>query len=176
MITTVSQLKNELADREAIRDCLFRYARAIDRLDEDLLRSAYWPDAIDTHLAFSGTVEEFIAWAFPMMRAMDRNLHIIGNILIRLDGSKAAVETYFYGIQRAGISGVMRDTVAAGRYLDRFERRGEEWRVAERLVMTDWFREYPDSADWSGGPFGMPQAARGAPWPQDQSYTWLKLG
>jgi hypothetical protein len=47
MITTVSQLRNVLADREAIRDCLFRYARAIGRLDEDLLRSAYWPVAVD---------------------------------------------------------------------------------------------------------------------------------
>ena len=92
MIRTVSQIRDELADREAIRDCLFRYARAVDRLDENLLRTAYWPDAIDTHLEFSGNVEEFIAWAFPKMRAMDQTLHIIGNILIRLDGTTAAVE------------------------------------------------------------------------------------
>ena len=109
MIRTVSQIRDELADREAIRDCLFRYARAVDRLDENLLRTAYWPDAIDTHLEFSGNVEEFIAWAFPKMRAMDQTLHIIGNILIRLDGTTAAVESYFYGIHRVEIAGVMRE-------------------------------------------------------------------
>src|SRR5262249_19382228 len=143
-------------DREAIRDCLYRYSRAIDRLDEELMRSAYWPDAIDTHLEFVGNVEELIAWAFPKMRAMDQNIHIIGNILMRVEGKTARVESYFYGIQRVEIAGIMRDIVASGRYLDHFERRGEEWRIAKRLVMTDWFREFPDSADWSNGPFGMP--------------------
>ncbi len=175
MTPTVAQLSNELADREAIRDCLCRYARAIDRLDADLLRSAYWPDAIDTHLMFTGTIEEFIAWAFPMMRTMDRNVHMLGNILIRMDGAKAEVESYFYGIQRAANAGVVRDTLAAGRYLDRFERRGSEWRIAARLVMTDWFREYPDSADWTAGPFGVVNADRGALAPEDKSYTWLGL-
>ena len=175
MTTTVSQLQSELADREAIRECLFRYARGVDRLDEDLLRTAYWPDAVDNHLMFKGSIDEFITWAFPLMRAMDRNQHIIGNILITLDGSKAAVESYFYGIQRVKVSGVARDTVASGRYLDRFERRRDEWRIAERIVVTDWFREYADSADWTNGPFGVADAARGAPFPEDQSYAWLGL-
>jgi hypothetical protein len=175
MTITVSQLQSELADREAIRDCLFRYARGVDRLDADLLRTAYWPDAFDNHLMFKGNVEEFIAWGFPLMRAMDRNQHIIGNILIRLDGATAAVESYFYGIQRGKVAGVMRDTVASGRYLDRFERRQGEWRIKERIVITDWFREYPDSADWSAGPFGMADAPTGALHPEDASYTWLGL-
>jgi len=169
----VSQLQEELADREAIRDCLYRYARGIDRLDEDLLRSAYWPEAIDSHLSFTGTVEELIAWAFPLMRQMDQNIHLIGNILIELHGLEAEVESYFYGIQRAAIEGSMRDMIAAGRYLDRFERRGEEWRIANRMVMTDWFREYPDSADWTRGPFGMGDVPRGALKPDDKSYSWL---
>jgi len=41
MTVTVSQFREELADREAIRDCLFRYSRRIDRCDEDMLCSAY---------------------------------------------------------------------------------------------------------------------------------------
>jgi hypothetical protein len=171
MTLSVSQLKNELADREAIRDCLYRYARGIDRLDEDMMRSAYWPDAIDSHLSFTGTVQELITWGFPLMRAMDQNVHIIANVMIRLNGAKADVEAYFYGIQRAKLDGVMRDTLAAGRYLDKFERRGDEWRIANRIVMTDWFRPYPDSADWTNGPFGMGDVPRGKLKPDDESYT-----
>ena len=34
-------------DREAITDCLYRYTRGIDRLDRDLVRSAYHDDAVD---------------------------------------------------------------------------------------------------------------------------------
>ena len=35
---TVSQFRDELADREAIRHCLLRYARGVDRIDEDCRR------------------------------------------------------------------------------------------------------------------------------------------
>src|SRR5438105_2984508 len=37
MARKVSEIALELADREAIRDCLLRYPRAIDRIDIDLL-------------------------------------------------------------------------------------------------------------------------------------------
>src|SRR5579862_3908887 len=56
MIRTVAQIKDELADREAIRDCLYRYCRGVDRCDMELLRSAYWPGAMDTHTGFKGTI------------------------------------------------------------------------------------------------------------------------
>lgn len=48
-----------LLDKEAIRDCLYRYCRGIDRADEAILRSAYWPDAHDRHGAYVGDVEGF---------------------------------------------------------------------------------------------------------------------
>ncbi|MBV8073469.1 MAG: nuclear transport factor 2 family protein [Acidobacteriaceae bacterium] len=173
MIRTVAQIRNELADREAIRDCVYRYARAVDRCDEDLLRTVYWPDAIDTHLDFSGTVEELIKWAIPKLRAID-NVHLITNVLIQLEGAKAAVESYYsyiaYG-SRLGRAG--RDSMMVGRYLDRFERRNDEWRIAARLVVIDGFREYSDSGDWSVGPFGMPDVPRGSVRPGDYSYGWL---
>ena len=34
-------------DRESIREATFRYARGVDRLDVELMKSAYWPDATD---------------------------------------------------------------------------------------------------------------------------------
>jgi hypothetical protein len=175
MIKTVTQLKDELADREAIRDCLYRYARAIDRSDADLLRTVYWPDATDAHLDFSGNVEELIKWVFPKLRGIT-HVHFMTNILIQLDGARAAVECYYYyGAFGVQIEGAARDSITGGRYLDRFERRSDEWRIAERLVITDWFREFPDSADWSVGPFGMPNIPRGGVHPDDQSYRWLGL-
>src|SRR5580692_7323689 len=72
MIRTVSQIKDELADREAIKDCLYRYSRGIDRCDMELLRSAYWPGAMDTHTGFKGTIEEFIAGQSRGCRAWSR--------------------------------------------------------------------------------------------------------
>ena len=61
-------------DREAIRDCLYRYSRGVDRCDEDMLRSVYWEDAIDDHCLFTGQREELIAWVMPLLRSMDPSL------------------------------------------------------------------------------------------------------
>ena len=58
----------EVLDREAIRDCLYRYCRGIDRCDEATLLSAYWPGAIDDHVFFKGPVEKFVKFALPFLR------------------------------------------------------------------------------------------------------------
>ena len=42
------------------------------------------------------------------------------------------------------------------------------------MVMTDWFREYPDSADWSAGLLGQ-RIDIGRRSPDDPSYTLLGL-
>ena len=175
MIRTVSQIREESADREAIRDCLYRYARAIDRCDMDLLKTAYWPGAIDRHSGFTGTIEEFAAWAEPKLRAMPHSVHMLGNILIRLDGDAARVETYFWSVNVLP-AGEVRDVIVCGRYLDRFARQNDEWRIAERLVVHDWFQENAETGDWSKGPFGWSDLKLGGQVPDDGSYAWLGLG
>lgn len=160
----------ELLDREQIRECIYRYARGVDRIDEELLRSAYWPDAMAHQLDFSGTRDEFVAWAIPSLRSMESSMHQVGNILIELRGNAAVSESYFHGLHAYAVQGVVRETVMGGRYLDRFEKRGGEWRILERHVVSDWFRDYPDASDWSAGPFGM-RAIRGGRQPDDKSYA-----
>jgi ketosteroid isomerase-like protein len=175
MTTPTSTIIQQLADREAIRECLYRYARGTDRLDADMIRSAYWPDCIDRHMGFTGNAEEFIAWSFPIMGAMDQTMHTIGNVLMNIEGDAADVESYFYGIHRINKpDGGKADVIGAGRYLDKFEKRGDEWRIKERLVVTDWFRQYPDSADWSKGLLGI-AVEPGGRHPHDDSYKLLDL-
>ncbi len=174
MTTPVSKILEELADREAIRECLYRYSRGVDRLDADMVRSAYWPDVVDTHLDFTGNAEEFIAWSFAAMRTMDQTQHLIANVLMTIRGSSADVESYFYGFHRINGPDGKFDVIGAGRYVDRLEKRGDEWRIAERLVVTDWFRQYPDSADWSKGMLGM-MIEPGGRFPDDESYKRISI-
>ena len=54
----------ELIDRQEIWSILLRYARGIDRLDRDLIRSCYHDDAVDDHHTFVAKPDEFIDWAF----------------------------------------------------------------------------------------------------------------
>lgn len=174
MIKTVSQFNNEMADREAIRDCLYRYSRGVDRCDEDMLRSVYWEDAFDDHVLFSGTREELIAWVMPTLRAMEQSQHSISNILIRLHGDTADVESYYYGYHRVHNGSAVIDSIQSGRYLDHFARRNDEWRVLRRHVVVDWFRDYEDAADWEWGPLGN-KIEFGGRRPEDLSYSVLNL-
>ena len=131
-----------LMDREAIRECMFRYCRGIDRQDEAALRSAYWPDATDRHGPYQGSAQGFIDWALEKLRTQgERSVHNVANLSITLRGTHAAVETYFPALQRdRDAQGTAREVFLAGRYLDRFEKRGEEWRIAQRTVVYDWVR------------------------------------
>lgn len=135
----------EILDREAIRDCIYRYCRGIDRADEATLRSSYWPDATDRHGSYNGPVEGFFQWASTIFKAGARNIHQVSNILIEFKGdSGAVVESYFLALQRGpGPNSVVRQFLLAGRYCDRFEKRNGEWRVASRVVAFDWVDEQP---------------------------------
>ena len=174
MIRKVSQIRDELADREAIRDCLFRYCRGTDRADPDLLRTVYWPGAMDHHTGFEGTGEDFIEWALPRLALLEQKVHMIGNILIDLDGDTAKVETYLWSVSISP-GDEPRQSVVAGRYLDRFEKRDDEWRIAERWVVHDWFDDTLAGNDWSVGPFGMAGLLRGANGAEDKSSAWLGM-
>ena len=130
---------HDLLDREAIRECVFLYCRGIDRADEDALRASYWPDATDSHGAYRGPASGFIDAALHKLRESSRMIHHVGNLSIELRGSQAAVETYFLAWQRdRDAQGAEQETFLAGRYVDRFEKRGAEWRVAARVVVYDW--------------------------------------
>ena len=57
---TVKALQAEvrhLRDRMEVRDVSIRLARGDDRLDKDILFTAYAEDAVDDHLGFCGSRE-----------------------------------------------------------------------------------------------------------------------
>lgn len=127
----------ELTDRQEITDVLVRYGRAVDRLDEELLRGCYHPDATDDHGVFKGFREEFIAWVLPLhTRYQTVSQHKVSNITIDLHGDVAHCECYYMyaGMNREGTP----LTVCGGRYIDRFERRDGHWAIADRVSRLEW--------------------------------------
>jgi hypothetical protein len=157
-----------LLAKQAITEVVVRYARAIDRLDEALLRSVFHPDSTHNHFyqgpssdpdrAPSGDDPgDFVRFAFNVLSAYRYTHHQLGNTLIEFDSDSAArVETYFTAFHRMRAQGdplapenaqeTEMDYFVAGRYLDRFECRDGEWKIAQRTGMTDWIRlEAPSS-------------------------------
>jgi hypothetical protein len=161
-------LLNDLVAREAIRECLYRYCRGMDRCDRAILETVYWPDAHASQLDYNGDPAGLFAWAFPQIAAMDLIQHLIGNTLIQIDGDRAVVESTFTSYFRLQSGDALRDNLNGGRYLDRFERRNGEWRIAKRLVVVDWSRDLAGEPSRSGLPFGADRLA-----PRDVSYEWL---
>ncbi len=134
-----------LAER-AIGRVLCSYSRGIDRLDLDLVRSCYWPDATDDHGGYSGGLDGFIEYVRAALDRFDRTSHFLGNMLIDVDlaGGVARSETYAVAYHRLH-DGEGRETdVTVGlRYVDRFERREGEWRIARRVCAFEWRRRDP---------------------------------
>jgi hypothetical protein len=167
---TTHELLKACVARDAIREKLALYCRAVDRCDEQLLRSVYWPDATDDHGLFSGSVDGFIAWVFPQLALIEATHHQIGLPSIALEGSTAKVETYWTGYKRMKPGEGVRDHVSGGRYLDIMEERGGEWRIARRMVTFEWStttNNYP----WGGSGYPPPTTI-GKRRPDDPVYQW----
>ena len=126
-----------LLDREAIRDVIHRFARGLDRHDDELVASAYHADALDHHGGFLGRPEEFISWA-NALHAADwvAHHHHLTTHTIEVDGDVAHAETYCIG------TFLRRDEplvdIAGGRYVDRLERRDGDWRIVAREALIEW--------------------------------------
>jgi SnoaL-like domain len=145
-----------LLDREKIRHCIAAVARGEDRRDADLIRASYWPDATCDYGIFTGSLPDYLDWVLPGSPAIVVTQHILGQILITLSKDTAQSETHVIGYHRVDVGDGNIDTAIVGRYLDRLERREEEWRIAERTMIYDWFQNFGTSADWSHGLMGMP--------------------
>jgi len=174
MTNSTETLLQTLMDREAIREAMYSYCRGIDRGDEAALRSAYWPDATDQHGAYNGSANGFIDYAVKARTNGPRMIHYVSNISIILQGSQAAVESYFQAFQcDMDSKGNPRETFLCGRYIDRFEKRGDEWRVAARTVVYDWMKEAPGPDAPEEERFGA-RTPNGKMKPDDAWYTLIR--
>lgn len=145
--TELNPKVQEMLDKQEIHEVLMRYCRGIDRCDEELVRSAYHPDAMDEHGEFNGKVEDFIAWVIPALRENCRmTMHSICNELVEVRGDKAYCESYVVAYHRMERNGAEVDFTLGGRYVDRFERRHGTWKIAHRKLMLDWDRVDPVDA------------------------------
>ena len=133
---------DDLLAKQAIGEIVLRYCRGIDRLDLDLVRSAYHPDGIDHHIGFDGTIEEYLVWVASALHRLGGTMHLVGNQLIELHGDDLAVaETYGTAVHWGDPPDDPHRNFTSGfRYLDRMERRSGRWAIAERWAVREWTR------------------------------------
>jgi hypothetical protein len=126
-----------LLDRQAILDCVNRYARAIDRHDDELIISVYHADGIDEHGVFDGNPVDFAKWAndFHAEHTLSHT-HNITTHNCEIDGDTAHAESYcLYALRRRNQKTVI---LGGGRYIDKLTKENGEWRIKLRKLYIDW--------------------------------------
>jgi hypothetical protein len=132
----------QLLDRQEISDCFTRFSRGMDRFDKDLYLSAFWPDAEMAAGPYVGDAAGCYDWAMPMHQAGQvLTHHNLLNTTIEIDGETAHTETYYLFVARNhpwedGVGETV--MLAGGRYIDRLEKRDNQWKIALRTNVIEW--------------------------------------
>ncbi len=135
-----------VVDKNEIGNVLATFARGIDRVDENLLRSVLHPDAtLDLGPGiFQGTGGDYVNWVLGVLQGIKSSHHFIGQVRAELSGDTALVESYFHVHFRVEKPIGREDVFMGGRNLDRMERRPSGpagvWKIVHRKQILDWVR------------------------------------
>ena len=155
-----------LEDREAIRDVIAAYAHAIDRRRWVMMERLFHADAVFKFGLIEGDWRGFVEQARAVIDPCLATQHQLGQVQFGFEGADVChTETYMTamhtippGYPLAAVfpdKGVIYSAIVAGRYVDRFEKRSGEWRIAQRTGLYDW-REFRvvEGVDLSDTPEG----------------------
>jgi hypothetical protein len=127
----------EALDERACVASLLRYTRGVDRLDDELVLSAFHADALCFHEREGHSPAEFLAW-YRNKPPRASCQHYVTNHTVELDGDTAHGESYWTAVIRPEGRDLQ---VRGGRYVLRFDRRDGEWKIAVMSVLTEWVAE-----------------------------------
>ena len=125
---------------QAITEVIYRYCRAIDRLDSELAGTIWHPDGIaDYGTSFQGTGSEFLDHVWRTHAPWLGHSHQIANVLVEVDGDRAGSEAYVTAaVWMDAANDQIAYTVSKGRYVDRWSRRDGAWAIDHRQWVEDF--------------------------------------
>jgi hypothetical protein len=166
-ITNPTPTIDQLVAIEACREAARRYSYGVDRLDGEVMKSAYWPDATDDHGVFVGNAWEFCERVVATHGRWTWTMHTIFNHRVELDDDGEHGRGEVYNVSYLFSEQDRRLATWYGRYLDRYQRRGGEWRILHRVCVhhCDTSEHVPDSmgidaAKFRQGSFDRPAQQR----------------
>ena len=123
-----------------IRDAVLRASRGLDRLDVDLMRSAFLPGATDDHGSVVGDAAAFCVRAVASHQRYTATLHCLSNHLVEVDDEQTARgEVYVRAhLLRPVHGGPPRHDQWFGRYADSYARRDGRWGISHRVCVHEW--------------------------------------
>ena len=173
--TPSSSELQQLLDRQAICELVYKYAEGIDRRDGDLLETLFTPDCMLHYAAdYDEPASTLIAnWRPDKPSPFLVTHHHVGNIRVAfLENGEARSIAYLHAVHKASRDNRIVDEMIRSRYLDRLVRYQGQWRFAERWIVYDWSRVAPsDKNNWWDQPGGT--ALEGAHGTSDPAFGFL---
>jgi hypothetical protein len=136
----MTQIDLTLPAHDQIRQVAARYSRGVDRLDADLMKSAYWPEATDDHGVFVGNAMDFCDRVVETHQRFIATMHCVMNHAIEVAGTTGSGEIYNVTYVFREENGQEIVETWWGRYLDQYECRNGEWRILERICVHEFTR------------------------------------
>ncbi len=145
---TTGPIEDAIA-KQSLHDLVATYARGVDRADEAMLASVFHADADVITGVIDGKGPDYARDITAMVRGSLKScFHSIANEYYEVSGNHAVGETYVLAHMMTGDG--TQETLTGGRYLDRFEKREGEWRIAHRTFVYDWSMTQPATLEESG--------------------------
>lgn len=128
-----------IADRQAITDLIYRYCRAMDRIDYDLGYSIWHDDGLAVYEGFyEGTGRGFIDKVCDNHKPLLNHSHQMSNIIIELNGDRAASESYVTAALTILNGDKIKQMTVRSRYVDRWSKRSGRWGIDKRIAIRDF--------------------------------------
>jgi len=130
----------ELADRAAITDLIYRYCRSVDRLDIPLGHSIWHEDAYADYGkdVYQGNGRGVIDHICAQHLHTLHHSHQVSNIILKLNGDRAGTESYVTATLRMKRGEQLLQMSVWGRYIDSWSRRNGRWGIDKRLSIRDF--------------------------------------
>ncbi len=157
-----------VADRQQITDLIYRYCRALDRIDHDLGYSIWHEGGTADYGAdvFVGSGRDFIDHVCRQHSGLLTHSHQMSNIIIELDGDTAASESCVTATLRMKRDDRLMQMMVWSRYVDTWSRRNGRWGIDHRIAIID-MDEIREVTPLSGRSMGRRDR-------QDPSYAVLR--
>jgi hypothetical protein len=153
--TELARQVQELRDRQEITDILYNYLDCADRCDFDRqVETSFHDDAV---FIYQRGAEPVSARAFfdkaksadSMGAGFIQTMHYLTNVLIKLNGDEAAVQSLIFAQHLISKDapdlppnfpnlGKDYGLLIGARYFDLFERRNGKWRISRRELQYEW--------------------------------------
>jgi hypothetical protein len=138
-VSSAAELQ-DVADRQAITDLIYRYCRSVDRLDIPLGHSIWHQDGYADYGAavYQGNGRGVIDHICAQHRHTLHHSHQVSNIIIDLDGDRAGSESYVTACLRVRRGEQLKHMTVWGRYIDQWSRRDGRWGLDKRISIRDF--------------------------------------